>query len=192
MIRSARTCVGVRLSATCTGTVVIRWRRRHRRRSPQPRRRRHCSGNALAQGRAGMTNEPSTIRVFIPLTYKKRNGRPRILPPESEETLSARRQDPHILRALGRAWAWRRRQLESGEATTLQDIARAEKVTDRYVSGSCDWRICPPTCSNACCSGGSRRPSRDLIKASYLPWAEQMGWVFDRRPSISKEDTLVP
>ena len=127
-----------------------------------------------------MTNADDTIRVFIPLTFSRRNGRPKILPPEPEPDFQARSQDPHILRALGRAWAWRRR-LDSGEATTLQDIARAEKVTDRYVSRimrlaylSPDvlerlmlWRV-PPSAS-----------VNDLIKASYLPWTEQMGRVFD-------------
>jgi hypothetical protein len=80
-----------------------------------------------------VTDADDTIRVFIPLTFRRRNGRPKILPPEAGADFQARSQDPHILRALGRAWAWRRR-LESGGATTLQDIARVEKVTDRYVS----------------------------------------------------------
>jgi hypothetical protein len=44
-----------------------------------------------------------------------------------------RAQYPHILKTLGRAWGWRRK-LESGEAATVGDIARAEKVTDRFVS----------------------------------------------------------
>jgi hypothetical protein len=126
-----------------------------------------------------MTDADDSIRVFIPLTYKRRNGRPRIVAPEPEPGLHVRSQDPHILRALGRAWAWRRR-LESGEAATLRDIARAEKVTDRYVSRimrlaylSPDvlerlllWRVTPSV------------SVIDLIKASYLPWAEQMGRVF--------------
>ena len=47
--------------------------------------------------------------------------------------IQSRTQDPHILKALGRAWAWRRK-LESGEAATIHDIAKAENVTDRFVS----------------------------------------------------------
>lgn len=127
-----------------------------------------------------MTNADDTIRVFIPLTFSRRNGRPKILPPEPEPDFQTRSQDPHILRALGRAWAWRRR-MESGEAATIRDIARAEKVTDRYVSRimrlaylSPDvlerlllWRVPPSVSVN------------DLIKTSYLPWAEQMGRVFE-------------
>jgi hypothetical protein len=74
-----------------------------------------------------------TIRVVIPLAIRRRNGRPRILPPEDVAARQVRAQDPHILKALGRAWAWRRK-LESGEAATVGDIAKAEKVTDRFVS----------------------------------------------------------
>jgi hypothetical protein len=44
-----------------------------------------------------------------------------------------RAQDPHILKALGRAQAWRRK-LESGEMAMAGEIAKAEKVTDRFVS----------------------------------------------------------
>ena len=128
-----------------------------------------------------MTEANDNTRVFIPLTYRRRNGRPRILPPEPETSFQSRLQDPHILRALGRAWAWRRR-LESGEATTIHDIAKAEKVTDRFVSRimrlaylSPDvlerlvvWRDPPSVSVN------------DLIEATYLPWVEQVGRAFDR------------
>lgn len=80
-----------------------------------------------------MTNEPETIRVFIPLTFRKRNGRPKILPPENVERLAERRQDPHVLRAIGRAWGWRRK-LERGEVSTLADIAEAEGLSLTFVS----------------------------------------------------------
>ena len=61
-----------------------------------------------------MSNPPNTIRVVIPLTIRKRNGRPKILPPENVDAAEARAQDPRLLRAIGRAWGWRRK-LESGE-----------------------------------------------------------------------------
>jgi len=40
---------------------------------------------------------------------------------------------PRILKVLGSAWAWRLR-LETGEAATVEDIAKADKVTDHFVS----------------------------------------------------------
>jgi len=80
-----------------------------------------------------MSRPADTLRVVIPLTIRRRNGRPKILPPESMTAREARAQDPHILKALGRAWAWRRR-LESGEITTAADLAKLEGVTDRFIS----------------------------------------------------------
>jgi len=74
----------------------------------------------------------NTVRVLVPLAMRRRSGRPKILPPENVLAAESRGQDPHILKALGRAWAWRQK-LESGEAATVGDIARAEKVTDRFV-----------------------------------------------------------
>ena len=126
-----------------------------------------------------MTEANDSIRIFIPLTFRPRNGRPRILPPESETSFQSRSQDPHILRAIGRAWAWRRR-LETGEANTIHDIAKAEKVTDRFVSRimrlaylSPDvlerlliWREPPAVSVN------------ELVNATYLPWGEQTTIIF--------------
>ncbi len=58
-----------------------------------------------------------TIRVHIQLTIRKRGGRPRILPPRDIETSEPPPgQDPRVLRAIGRAWAWRKR-MERGEIT---------------------------------------------------------------------------
>jgi hypothetical protein len=72
-----------------------------------------------------MSETATSIRVVIPLTLRKRNGRPKILPPEDAGLPSSQGQDPHVLRAIARAWKWRR-QLEEGEASTLQDIAGRE------------------------------------------------------------------
>ena len=55
-----------------------------------------------------MNEKNDTIRVVIPLKLRKKNGRPRILPPADYKPSEDRTQDPHILRAIGRAWAWRR------------------------------------------------------------------------------------
>ena len=79
-----------------------------------------------------MSQSSGTIRVVIPLAIRKRNGRPKILPPADMETAEPTNQGPHVLRAVARAWGWRRK-LETGAMTTLQDIAAAEKISDRFV-----------------------------------------------------------
>lgn len=127
-----------------------------------------------------MSKPPETMRVIVPLSIRKRNGRPKILPPENAGITEneAQVQDPHILRALGRAWAWRR-MLESGKAATIDDIAAAANVTNRFVSRTMRlaylapevlerlvlWRVPPSVSVN------------ELIEATYLPWAEQPGQI---------------
>jgi hypothetical protein len=75
---------------------------------------------------------PDTIQIFVPLKVRKKNGRPKILPPADYLPSEDNTQDPHILRAIGRAWAWRRR-MEAGEFSTMQDLANAIGVKDRYI-----------------------------------------------------------
>ena len=80
-----------------------------------------------------MRVQDNTVSIFIPLTIKKRKGKPRLMKSGSQPIISERQQKPHILRAIGRAWSWRRI-LESGQVSTIHEIARAEGVTDRYIS----------------------------------------------------------
>jgi hypothetical protein len=112
------------------------------------------------------------IRVFLPLTYRKKNGRPRIVAAPTEPTFQAQKQDPHILRLLGQAWSWRR-QMEAG--ATLADTAKAAGLSDRYVSRVVRlaylspevherlllWRTPPAVSVN------------ELYCVSSIPWAEQ-------------------
>ena len=60
-----------------------------------------------------------------------RNGRPKILPP-ADILPDVGGVDPHVLKAIAKAWSWRRK-LDIGTATTIQDIAQAEGISDRYV-----------------------------------------------------------
>lgn len=123
---------------------------------------------------------PEIIRIVIPLTIKRRIGRPRILPPDDVEAAEPRTQHPHVLRAIARAWKWRRK-LERGEATTLQDIATIEKISDRFVSRMLRLAYLSPAVLEKLLL--HRRPSalsiNDLAAATELPWAEQEKAAFD-------------
>ncbi len=126
-----------------------------------------------------MTNDANTIRVVIPLTMRKKNGRPKILPPADQTPAEARVQDAHVLRAIARAWSWRRK-LERGEASTLQDIATTEKVTDQYVGRVIRLSYLSPDVLEKLLI--HRIPPAlslsDLIAVAELPWAEQNKVVF--------------
>lgn len=126
-----------------------------------------------------MTDSTNTIRVVIPLTIRKRNGRPKILPPDEVTIRDGRSQDPHVLRAIARAWNWRRR-LERGEASTIADIAKAENVTDRFVSRTMRLAYLAPDVLEKLLI--HRVPPalslNDLMTVAKLPWKEQMEAVF--------------
>ena len=85
-----------------------------------------------------------------------------------------RAQDPHVLRAIARAWKWRR-QMESGAVSVIQEIATAEKVSDRFVSRTMRLAYLSPDVFQALVV--RRVPPAlslaDLIEIARLPWAEQ-------------------
>ncbi|WP_372922434.1 hypothetical protein [Roseovarius sp.] len=127
-----------------------------------------------------MTHADDTIRVLIPLKVRKKNGRPKILPPADYLPSEDQTQDPHILRAIGRAWSWRR-QLETGAASTIQDIAAAEKVSDRFVSRMMRFAyLSPEVLDNLVIRRVPLALSlNDLVAVADRPWAEQMDMVFE-------------
>lgn len=126
-----------------------------------------------------MSGTASTIRVVVPLHIRKRNGRPKILPPDDVQLVENRGQQPHVLRAVARAWNWRQ-QLESGAAATIQDIAAAEKVSDRFVSRMVRLAYLSPEVLEHLVI--RRVPPavslNDLSAAAERPWTEQIGVVF--------------
>ena len=127
-----------------------------------------------------MTSATDTIRVFIPLTIRKRNGRPKILPPVNAGRADGRTQDPHVLRAIARAWNWRR-QLDTGTASTIQDIAATANVSDRFVSRMMRLAYLAPDVLEKIVI--HRLPPalaiNDLTTIADLPWSEQARRAFD-------------
>lgn len=126
-----------------------------------------------------MNGSNDNIRVVIPLAIRRRNGRPKILPPESVADQQVRAQDPHILKALGRAWAWRRR-LESGEVATAGDLAKMEGVTERFVSRTMRLAyLSPEVLERLVVTQVSPTVSIAAhIHVTYLPWNTQAKRVF--------------
>lgn len=121
---------------------------------------------------------PTTMRVFIPLTIRKRNGRPKIVPP-ADMVPDTGGVDPHVLKAIAKAWSWRRK-LENGAATTIKDIAEAEGISDRYVGRMLRLAYLAPNVLEKLLVG--RVPPaasiKDMAAAAELPWAEQEAVVF--------------
>ncbi len=126
-----------------------------------------------------MKGPNDNIRIVIPLTIRRRNGRPKILSPDDVASHQARAQDPHILRALGRAWAWRRR-MESGEVATASDLAKLEGVTERFVSRTMRLAYLAPDALEQLLL--VRQPTavsvHGLVSVPSAPWREQPARIF--------------
>ncbi len=119
------------------------------------------------------------LRVVIPLTLRRKNGRPRILPPADRQPVEARTQDRHILRIIGRAHAWRRH-MDAGKFTTLQDLAGDVGLSDRQVSKILRLSYLAPDVLEMLLI--KRTPPAvslvRMVEIARLPWGEQAAEVF--------------
>jgi hypothetical protein len=120
-------------------------------------------------------SEPNTIQVFVPLKIRKKNGRPKIMPPADYLPSEDQVQDPHILRAIGRAWAWRRR-MEAGEFGTVRDLAIAVNLAERHVSRQLRLAYLVPEVLKRLTCGREASAVRlyDLCFLAGADWAEQV------------------
>ena len=121
-----------------------------------------------------MTKLDDTIRVLIPLKVRKKNRRPKILPPADYCPSEDQTQDPHILRAIGRAWGWRRR-MDSGEFALIQELPETVGLAERHVSRQLRLAYLAPEVLKRLTCG--REPSTvtlyDLCRLSGETWQEQ-------------------
>jgi hypothetical protein len=120
-----------------------------------------------------------TIQIFVPLKLRKKNGRPKIMPPADYRASEDQAQDPHILRAIGRAWAWRRR-MEAGEFGTVRDLAIAVNLAERHVSRQLRLAYLAPEVLKRLVFGRevTAVTVMQLTESAALPWADQAGGVF--------------
>jgi len=127
-----------------------------------------------------MSSAPTTLTVFIPLTVRKRNGRPKIMPPaEMVPDYDDQGVDPHILRAIAKGWSWRRK-LDSGQVATIQDIATAEDVTPVYVGRVLKLAYLAPVVLERLLIE-RRAPAvsvKDLVAATESSWDKQEEVIF--------------
>lgn len=128
---------------------------------------------------------PDTIQVFVPLKLRKKNGRPKIMPPAEYLPSEDHTQDPHILRAIGRAWAWRRR-MEAGEFGTVRDLAIAVNLAERHVSRQLRLAYLAPEVLKRLVYKRevTAVTVMQLTESAVLPWVEQAGVVFGETAQV--------
>jgi hypothetical protein len=81
-----------------------------------------------------MRLDGDTLVVRMPMRFRRRGGRKRIVAPDGRELAPSSKPQPDgaLVKALARAWRWQR-MLESSEYGTLVELADAEGIRRSYV-----------------------------------------------------------
>jgi hypothetical protein len=120
-----------------------------------------------------------TVTVRVPLAIRKRGGRKVVVSPDGSVLPGAPRHvptnaDPALLKALGRAFRWKRL-LDDGTYASVSDIARAEKLDRTYVGDVLRLTLLAPEIVEAILEGrqpeGVTLPS--LLTAWPIEWPNQ-------------------
>ena len=83
----------------------------------------------------------TSVTVMVPMTIRRRGGRKQIIGPDGAPVRAGEdgtgaattHGDPALVKALARAFRWRR-MLEEGRYGTIDELAAAEKINSSYVS----------------------------------------------------------
>jgi hypothetical protein len=113
-----------------------------------------------------------TFTVVIPLSVQIRGGRKAMVTP-GVLMLDAR-QDITLIKALARAFRWRR-MLEGGQLATVKELAAAEKINSSYVSRVLRLTLLAPEIVEAILDG--RQPEGmtlpGLMEGVAVEWGTQ-------------------
>ena len=125
-----------------------------------------------------MIATPPMLTVYVPLTVRRRGGRKVVIAPDGTEApvVGAARIDSTLVKALARAFRWRR-MLESGVVSTVGEIATREKINKSYVSRVLRLTLLAPEIVEAILDG-RQAPEvtlRVLMGPFPVEWARQEG-----------------
>ena len=122
-----------------------------------------------------MTNSRSTfdtITVRVPFRIVKRGGRKEMHLPE--DTAQLRRTDNTLVKALARAFRWKR-MLESGDFATIAELAEHEEIAPSYMTRVLRLTLLAPDIVEAILEGkhGPDVTLARVLEPFPVVWAEQ-------------------
>jgi hypothetical protein len=108
------------------------------------------------------------------MTFRKRGGRKLVVTPDGAPWAPRPRVDNAMVKALARAFRWRK-MLDEGAHATLDDLAKARPVSATYVSRILRLTLLAPEIVEAILDG--RQPAElqldDLLDGFPLDWESQ-------------------
>jgi hypothetical protein len=139
------------------------------------RRRHQASGGGT--GENGPMTLATHITVQVPLSIRRRRGRKTIITPHGapafEPSPTPRRADPAMLKALARAFRWKR-MLDTGRYASVSEIATKEMIDRGYVGSILRLTLLAPDIIEAILNGqatGLNLPR--LLEPFPLEWDAQ-------------------
>ncbi len=101
----------------------------------------------------------TSVTVTVPLTIRRRGGRKQIIGPDGAalrvgeaEGVATTRGDPVLVKALVRAFRWRR-MLEEGRHSSIRELAAAEGVDRAYIGRALNLTLLAPDLVEAILDG---------------------------------------
>jgi hypothetical protein len=125
--------------------------------------------------RATVSADGQTITVHIPLTFRKRGGRKLVVTPDGASWAPRPRVDNAMVKALARAFGWRK-MLDTGAHATIEELAKSKGIAKTYVSQILRLTLLAPDIVEAILDG--RQPVElqldDLLEGFPLEWEVQL------------------
>ncbi|MCA3288653.1 MAG: hypothetical protein ING09_19140 [Roseomonas sp.] len=123
-----------------------------------------------------MTGEAQVLTIRVPLAPRKLpSGRKLVLSPEGNAIEATANVDITLVKALARAFRWRR-MIETGRYATVAELAAAEKINPSYVSRVLRLTLLSPTMIEAILAG--RQPEGVTLPA--LLEGVPVGWAWQK------------
>ena len=115
---------------------------------------------------------PETMTLQIPFRITKRGGRKEMQLPEG--AAQPRRADSTLVKALARAFRWKR-MLESGEFATIAELAEREGIAPSYMTRVLRLTLLAPDIVEAILDGrqGPEVTLARVLEPFPLEWAAQ-------------------
>ena len=124
---------------------------------------------------------PETVTVQVPFRVVKRGGRKELQLPDG--AVQPRRTDSALIKALARAFRWKR-MLEAGEFATIADLAEREGIASSYMTRVLRLTLLAPDIVEAILDGtqGSEATLARVLEPFPVEWSEQPSRLLTRRP----------
>ena len=115
---------------------------------------------------------PETVTLHVPFRVVKRGGRKEMQLPEG--ATQQRRTDNTLVKALARAFRWKR-MLDSGEFATIGDLAEREGIAPSYMTRVLRLTLLAPDIVEAILDGkqGPEVTLARVLESFPVAWSEQ-------------------